>query len=99
MVVNSQDAASRGIKNGDIVRAYNGRGQSLFWAHVSDLVMPGTAMAYYGRWPSFDTPGVPGALDRAGNVENLCRGGFISPYDNQQDVQATVQYEKWQGSV
>ena len=99
MVVNSQDAASRGIKNGDIVRAYNGRGQSLFWAHVSDLVMPGTAMAYYGRWPSFDTPGVPGALDRAGNVENLCRGGFISPFDNQQDVQCTVQYEKWLGSV
>ena len=86
--LNTQDAKARGINNGDIIRAYNDRGQFLFWADVTELVMPSTAMAYYGRWPSFDTLGVPESLDRAGNVENLVRGGFISPYDNQQDVQS-----------
>jgi hypothetical protein len=41
--------------------------------------------------------GGAGSLDKSGNVENICTGGFISPYDNQASVQAIAQVEKWKG--
>jgi len=59
--------------------------------------MPGVAHVTYGRWNDYVQPGVPGSLDKSGNSENLCRGGFISPYDTQCDVQAVAQVEKWTG--
>jgi trimethylamine-N-oxide reductase (cytochrome c) len=93
--ISSKDAADRGIKHGDLVRVFNDRGQILCWADVSERFMPGVAHVTYGRWNDYVQPGVPGSLDKSGNVENLCRGGFISPYDTQCDVQAVAQVEKW----
>jgi anaerobic selenocysteine-containing dehydrogenase len=94
--MNSQDAAVRGIEHGDLVRVYNHRGQVLAWAQVNDRIMPGVARLNYGRWNDYVEPGVSGSLDKSGNAENLCRGGFISPFDTQQDVQAVCEIEKWE---
>jgi trimethylamine-N-oxide reductase (cytochrome c) len=93
------DADARGIKYGDLVRVFNDRGQILCWADVSQRYMPGTAHITYGRINDFVQPGVPGSLDKSGNVENICTGGFISPFDNQASVQAVAQIEKYTGAV
>ena len=97
--MNPKDAADRGIKHGDIVRVFNHKGQILCWADLSERFMPGVAHITYGRWGDLVEPGVPGSLDQSGNVENLCSGGFISPFDNQAAVQAIAQVEKWTGSI
>jgi anaerobic selenocysteine-containing dehydrogenase len=95
--MNKKDADDRGIKYGDLVRVFNNRGQILCWAKVSEQIMPGAARVTYGYWNDYVEPGVPGSLDKSGNIENLCRGGFISPFDTQTDVQAVAQVEKWKG--
>ena len=92
-----KDADDRGIKYGDLVRVFNDRGQILCWAYVSERFMPGVAHITYGVWNDYVEPGVPGALDKSGNVENICTGGFLSPFDNQANVQAVAQVEKWTG--
>ena len=97
--MNSKDANDRGIKYGDLVRVFNQRGQILCWAQVSEMIMPGVVRVNYGRWNDYVEPTTPGSLDKSGNSENLARGGFISPYDTQQDVQAVAQVEKWTGAV
>jgi anaerobic selenocysteine-containing dehydrogenase len=97
--MNKKDADDRGIKYGDIVRVFNMRGQILCWARTSEQMMPGAGRVTYGYWNDYDEPGVPGSLDRSGNIENLCRGGFVSPFDTQTDVQAIAQIEKWSGSL
>ena len=94
-----KDANDRGIKYGDLVRVFNQRGQILCWAQVSEMMMPGVARVNYGRWNDYVEPTTPGSLDKSGNSENIATGGFISPYDNQQDVQAVAQVEKWTGAV
>jgi trimethylamine-N-oxide reductase (cytochrome c) len=93
--MNRKDAEERGIKHGDLVRAFNHRGQILCWADLSERFMPGVAHVTYGRINDFAEKGVPGALDKSGNVENICTGGFISPFDNQASVQCVAQVEKW----
>jgi trimethylamine-N-oxide reductase (cytochrome c) len=93
--MNTKDAETRGIKHGDLVRVFNHRGQILCWAYVNEMIMPGVARVNYGQWNDYAEPGVPGSIDKSGNIENLCRGGFISPFDTQQDVQCVAQVEKW----
>jgi len=93
------DADARGIVYGDLVRVFNDRGQVLCWAEVSQRYMPGVAHLTYGRVNDFVQPGVPGSLDKSGNVENICTGGFISPFDNQASVQAVAQIEKYTGAA
>jgi len=97
--MNKKDADDRGIKYGDIVRVFNKRGQILCWARTSEQMMPSAGRVTYGYWNDYDEPGVPGSLDRSGNIENLCRGGFVSPFDTQTDVQCIAQVEKWSGSL
>jgi anaerobic selenocysteine-containing dehydrogenase len=95
--MSKKDADARGIKYGDIVRVFNQRGQILCWAEVSERIMPGVARVYYGRWADYVERANPTSLDRSGNAEVIARGGFVSPYDTQQEVQAVAQIEKWEG--
>lgn len=48
--MNAADAGPRGIKNGDIVRVYNGRGEFCVKAVISDKVKPGIALAASIWW-------------------------------------------------
>ena len=93
--VSRKDADDRGIKYGDLVRVFNDKGQILCWADVSERFMPGVAHITYGVWNDYVQPVAPGSLDKSGNVENICTGGFCSPFDNQASVQAIAQVEKW----
>lgn len=55
--INSEDAASRGIEDGDLVELYNDRGTVIAGAVVSDEIMPGVVSIYEGGWPQLDSKG------------------------------------------
>jgi trimethylamine-N-oxide reductase (cytochrome c) len=52
--INSEDAKARGIKTGDLVRAYNDRGQVLVGALVTDGIKKGAVCIHEGGWPDLD---------------------------------------------
>ncbi len=55
--INAQDAAERGIEDGDLVELYNERGTVIAGAVVSDDIMPGVVSIYEGGWPQLDSKG------------------------------------------
>ena len=73
ITIHPDDAASRGIQDGDVVRVFNGRGACLAGARIDDGVRPGVVVLPTGAW--YD-PETPGGLDRHGNpnVLTLDRG-------------------------
>jgi anaerobic selenocysteine-containing dehydrogenase len=50
VVLNPQDAAPRGIEDGSLVRVFNGRGNFVCEAHVSDDARPEVVVAPMGWW-------------------------------------------------
>ncbi|MCQ9131845.1 molybdopterin-dependent oxidoreductase [Streptomyces hilarionis] len=71
VTINPQDASSRGIENGMIVRVFNDRGSCLAGAILSDAVMPGVVQLSTGAWWDPAQPGRAGTLDRHGNPNTL----------------------------
>lgn len=67
--INVEDAKMRGIKSGDLVRAFNDRGQILVGALVSDGIKQGTVCVHEGGWPDLDKNG----LCKNGGVNVLTR--------------------------
>ncbi|QCO55586.1 trimethylamine-N-oxide reductase [Pseudorhodobacter turbinis] len=55
--INTEDAASRGIEDGDLVELYNDRGTVIAGAVISDEIMKGVVSIYEGAWPSLDSKG------------------------------------------
>jgi trimethylamine-N-oxide reductase (cytochrome c) len=71
VVINPADAAARGIKDGDVVRVFNDRGQVLAGAIVSDRVREGVIRLNEGGWYDPVEPGTTGALDAYGSANVL----------------------------
>ena len=46
--INPADAEARGIKDGDLVRAFNDRGECVFTAKLNDGIHPGVTLHYHG---------------------------------------------------
>ncbi len=69
--INPVDAEKRGIKNGDVVRLFNDRGQILGGAIVTDLVRPNVVRMCEGGWYDPEEPGVVGTLCKHGDVNVL----------------------------
>ncbi|MFO1197828.1 MAG: molybdopterin guanine dinucleotide-containing S/N-oxide reductase [Burkholderiaceae bacterium] len=72
VTLHPDDAAARGIRDGDVVRVFNDRGACLAGARVSDGVRPGVAKLSTGAWWDPDPSG-PAAPDRHGNPNVLTR--------------------------
>ncbi|MFQ6753892.1 trimethylamine-N-oxide reductase TorA [Cereibacter sphaeroides] len=70
-LINPDDAAARGIADGDVLRVFNDRGQILVGAKVSDAVMPGAIQIYEGGWYDPLDPSEEGTLDKYGDVNVL----------------------------
>lgn len=64
--INPDDAAARGIGNGDLVRVYNDRGACLAGARLDAGLMAGVVIMATGAWSDPD-----GRLDRHGNPNVL----------------------------
>ncbi len=70
-IINPKDAAPRGIKDGDVVRVFNDRGQVLAGAKISEEVMPGVVRLHEGGWYDPLDPTKAGTLDRYGDANVL----------------------------
>ena len=62
VLINTEDAKELGVKQGDLVRVYNARGEILAGANVSDDIMRGVVQIFEGAW--YDP-----------NAEGLCKNG------------------------
>jgi len=74
----SVDAEKRGIKNGNLVKAYNGRAAVILAAQVTERVPPGTVHSYEGC-AGYEPIGEPGkSPDKAGDINLLTPERFVS---------------------
>ena len=71
MTMNPEDAASRGILTGDIVKIFNDRGSCLAGVNLSENIMPGVIQLATGAWFDPAVPGEIGALCKHGNPNVL----------------------------
>jgi len=94
--INPEDAEKRGIKNGDIVKAYNDRGVVLCAAQVTGRVPPGIVHSYESC-AIYDSIGEPGeSPDRAGCINLLTPHRFISKNAcGQAPNSCLVEIEEW----
>jgi len=67
------DAAARGIADGDLVRVWNDRGACLAGARLDPGLRRGVVKLSTGAWWDPERPGDPSALDRHGNPNTLTR--------------------------
>jgi biotin/methionine sulfoxide reductase len=96
--INRDDAAARGISNGDIVRVFNNRGAILAGAVVSDEIRRGVVQMATGAWYDPEHPGVIGSLDKHGNPNVLTLDKGTSRLAQGPSAQTTlVQIEKFIG--
>ncbi len=54
VTIHPDDAKSRGIADGDLVRVWNERGQVLVGARISDGIKPGVICIHEGAWPDLE---------------------------------------------
>jgi biotin/methionine sulfoxide reductase len=96
--INRDDAASRGISSGDVVRVFNHRGAILAGAAVSDEIRPGVVQMSTGAWYDPEHPGVIGSLDKHGNPNVLTLDKGTSRLAQGPSAQTTlVEIEKFSG--
>jgi trimethylamine-N-oxide reductase (cytochrome c) len=55
--ISIEDAAANGIKDGDLVELYNGRGALIAGAQVTNQIMKGVVSLEEGNWVQFDSRG------------------------------------------
>ena len=72
--MNPVDAAARGLKDGDVVRVFNDRGQILAGIVITDVIRPGVIRINEGAWYDPENPREPKTLCRAGDVNTLTTG-------------------------
>ena len=99
--LNPKTAAERGIKNGDIVMAYNERGSVICGAYITERVMPGVSYVDHGARVDWI---IPGKLDRGGAINLItpigitsknCVGHTVSGYLVEVEKVTMAQMEKW----
>lgn len=67
--VNCEDAKSRGIEDGDMVKVYNDRGVMILPVKITSRIMPGVASIPQGGWWTPDEKGI----DRRGCINVLTK--------------------------
>jgi trimethylamine-N-oxide reductase (cytochrome c) len=97
--IHPRDAALRGIKDLDIVEAFNDRGAVLFIARVTERIRPGVVHAYEscGKYDP-ERPGFPGSRDRGGCVNLLTPSKKMSKRaPGMAPNSCLIQIRKWKG--
>jgi anaerobic selenocysteine-containing dehydrogenase len=96
--LNTCDAELRGIRDGDLIRAFNDRGEVILAAQVTERVAPGTVHSYESV-ADYLPLGEPGhSPDTAGCVNILTPKRFVTPTSTGMAPNSClVQVEKWTG--
>src|SRR4051812_22804224 len=97
--MNPADADQRSLKNGDVVRVFNERGECLAGIHVDPGTAQGVAVMATGSWydPVDDTPL---ALERHGNPNVLAfDAGTSRLAQGPSPLSVLVEVEKWRGEA
>jgi len=99
VALHPDDAARRGIKDGDIVRIHNVRGACLAGAVLSDTMSPGVAKLSCGAW--YDpASGDDGALCAHGNANMLTHDRGTSKLSQGPSTGTNmVEIERWTGEL
>ncbi|WP_272939955.1 molybdopterin dinucleotide binding domain-containing protein, partial [Aeromonas veronii] len=98
--MNPQDAKSRGLKDGDLVRVFNGRGQVLAGLVVSDDYAPGVVRIQEGAWYGPQEGGKVGTLCTYGDPNVLTADiGSSSLAQATTAHTALVEIEKFRGQA
>jgi anaerobic selenocysteine-containing dehydrogenase len=97
MRINPSDAAARGIKDGDLIRAFNDRGSVVLAAQVTGRVRPGVVHSYESS-AKYDPLGEPGeSPDRGGCVNILTPKRYITPTScGMAPNSCLIQVERWE---
>ena len=94
-MMNSMDAAERGIKTGDIVKVSSQHGAVIRPAFVTDRMTPGVTTLGEGAWADIDEAT---GVDKAG-ATNTLDGGNPTGQGTQPYNSCVVQVEKWNGAL
>lgn len=95
-----QDAKARGLKDGDIARVYNDRGQILVGIKVTDEIRPSVVRISEGGWFDPVNSREIGSLCRYGDVNNLTTGVATSKLSQANcGHTALVEIEKFVGEL
>jgi anaerobic selenocysteine-containing dehydrogenase len=94
MYINPVDAASRGLKQGDVVRVYNDRGAIICSTYVTEKMRPKVIRVWEGGWYQPQKPGDRQSVDLGGNV-NVVIAPRIGELTHGQIANSLVQVEKW----
>ncbi|MBN9045341.1 MAG: molybdopterin-dependent oxidoreductase [Rhizobiales bacterium] len=89
VLIHPDDAKMRGIADGDIVRIWNGRGQCVAGAMLSDTLMPGVVALATGAWFSPGLNEDQQALELHGNP-NVLTGNFPTSSLSQAPAQQSL---------
>ena len=96
--INADDAAARGISDGDVVRVFNVRGACLCGAAVSHNIMSGVLVISTGAWFDPDSSGQLGVDCKHGNPNVLAPDrGTSSLAQGPAAHSCLVDIEKWTG--
>jgi anaerobic selenocysteine-containing dehydrogenase len=95
--LNSRDAEARGVAGGDLVRAFNDRGDVVLAAQVTERVAPGTVHCYESV-ADYRPLGEPGhSPDIAGCINILTPKRFVTPTSTGMAPNSClIQVEKWE---
>ena len=100
VTINSKDAKARGIKNGDVVRVFNDRGQTLAGAVVTDDIRPSVVNLCDGGWYDPMEKGEEGSLCKHGHANALIKDKPTSSFSQGNNANtALVQIEKYTGTT
>jgi anaerobic selenocysteine-containing dehydrogenase len=85
VLLHAEDAATRGLTDGDVARVFNDRGDYLARVEISDRVPPGVAGGAKGHWPKLN----PGGTSIAATVmeRDADMGGGAVFHDNRVEVE------------
>ncbi|HEX7239851.1 MAG TPA: molybdopterin dinucleotide binding domain-containing protein, partial [Longimicrobiaceae bacterium] len=88
LLLHPNEAAVRGVRDGDRVRAWNGRGDFFARAVVTEDVRPGVAVSYGVRWARLSEGGRT-VNDTTSQAETDLGGGAVF-YDNAVEVEVAA---------
>jgi biotin/methionine sulfoxide reductase len=98
--IHPDDAAARGISDGDVVRLFNDRGACLAGARITDGIRPGVVCLSTGAWFDPLNAAEIGSLDKHGNPNVLTLDKGTSKLAQCCTAQSTlVEIERHDGDV